>query len=229
MKFRKQSHNIYIKNFDIIEKDHNANKRHGQLLPENIRCIICGPSNCGKTNIMLSLLTEPNGLKFANVYIYSKSLHQPKYLYLKQCLFRVKGMGYFAYADNEEIIKPQNVKPYSVFIFDDVSSSKQDTIRDYFSMGRHNLVDCFYLTQTYTSVPKHLIRDNVNLIILFKQDDLNLRHIYDDHVNTDMSFSKFKDLCATCWTNKYGFVVINKDCHITSGRYRNGFDKFLVQ
>ena len=65
-------------------------------------------------------------------------------------------------------------------------------MRDYFSMGRHNSIDCFYLSQTYAHIPKHLIRDNTNFIILFKQDETNLRHVYDDHVNKDMSFNEFK-------------------------------------
>jgi len=55
--------------------------RHGIVLclPNTIRALIVGPSNCGKTNIMLSLIENPNGLKFENVYIVSKSLYQPKY------------------------------------------------------------------------------------------------------------------------------------------------------
>ena len=76
------------------------------------------------------------------------------------------------------------------------------------------LIDCFYLCQTYARIPKHLIRDNVNSIVLFKQDEMNLKHIYDDHFNTDMSFSKFKELCSACWDNKYGFLVIDKDNEI---------------
>ena len=47
-------------------------KRHGDLLPDSIRAIFCGPSNWGKTNSLLALITHPNGLRFENVYIYSK-------------------------------------------------------------------------------------------------------------------------------------------------------------
>ncbi|EZA55673.1 hypothetical protein X777_04182 [Ooceraea biroi] len=36
-------------------------------------------------------------------------------------------------------------------------------MREHFSMGRHSLVDCFYLCQTYARIPKHLLRDNANL------------------------------------------------------------------
>jgi len=65
-------------------------------------------------------------------------------------------------------------------------------------MGRHADVDCFYLCQTYTKISKHLIRDNANLLILFKQDDINLKHVYNDHVNIDMSYEDFCDLCCKC-------------------------------
>jgi len=63
-------------------------------------------------------------------------------------------------------------------------------------------VDCFYLCQTYARIPKHLIRDNANLLILFKQDCTNLKYIYNDHVNTDMSYDEFCLLCRNCWQKK---------------------------
>ena len=101
-------------------------------------------------------------------------------------------------------------------------------MREYFSMGRHANVDCFYLCQTYARIPKHLIRDKANLLILFKQDGTNLKHVYNDHVNTDMSYNEFCTLCHACWQQKYGFVVIDKDSALTSGRYRKGFNEFAI-
>ena len=101
-------------------------------------------------------------------------------------------------------------------------------MREYFSMGRHANVDCFYLCQTYARIPKHLIRDNANLLILFKQDGTNLKHVYNDHVNTDMSYDEFCTLCRDCWQQKYGFLVIDKDSELTNGRYRKGFNEFAI-
>ena len=72
------------------------------------------------------------------------------------------------------------------------------------------------------------MRDNANLIVVFKQDITNLKHIFDDHVNVDMSFEKFKNLCAECWKDMYGFLVIDKDSGVTSGRYRKGFDLYIT-
>lgn len=229
MHFTKQKHILHVINFDTADNSAVRTKKHGNLLPNTIRCIVCGPSNCGKTNVILSLLSDSNGLKFENIYIYSKSLNQPKYKFLEECVSRVKGMGYFPYADNVDIVKPQNAKSNSIFLFDDIACDKQDCIREYFSMGRHNCVDCFYLCQTYARIPKHLIRDNVNLIIIFKQDDMNLNHIYRDHVNTDMTFSNFQEFCSDCWRDKYGFAVIDKDSDIVNGRYRKGFHNFLTK
>lgn len=215
-------------NFIIGEGFQTKKKRHGSLLPNTVRALICGPSNCGKTNILLALITHPNGLRFKNVYVYSKSLNQPKYQFLERLLKSVEDMGYFPFHENEQVIKPENAKANSIMIFDDIASENQDNMRNFFSMGRHWDIDSFYLCQTYARIPKHLIRDNANFLVIFQQDELNLKHIYNDHVNTDMSFTKFKQLCASCWNdNVYGFIVISKDDKLTGGRYRNGFDRFI--
>lgn len=229
MKFKNQTNKLPITNFDkLVERKEKRGKRHGELLPNTVRAVFAGPSNCGKTNALLTLITHDNGLRFENVYIYSKSLNQPKYEFLKRLLEPVAGMGYYPFGDREEVVKPEDARPNSIMIFDDVACEKQDNIRAYFCMGRHRDVDCFYLCQTYARIPKHLVRDNANLLVLFRQDEMNLKHIYGDHVNTDMTYQQFKDLCSACWNeDKYSFVVIDKDSEINEGRYRKGFDCFI--
>ena len=177
--------------------DESRLRRHGSLLPNSVRAVICGPSGCGKSNVLFSLLASPNGLCFENVYVYSKSLRQPKYRYLERVLSRVGGLGYFPYSDTAEIVSPRDALPDLIFVFDDVACDEQNAIREYFSMGRQANVDCFYLCQSYARIPKHFIRDNVNFLMLFKQDGTNLRRVYNDHVNTDMTFEAF-NLCARC-------------------------------
>lgn len=81
MRFIKQDKSILIRNIDSSTNS-ITKLRHSSLLPNSIRALIVGPSNCGKTNVMIGLLESPNGLKFENVYLYSKSLFQPKYQYL---------------------------------------------------------------------------------------------------------------------------------------------------
>lgn len=219
-----------VENIDhlIPQSSNNEFKRHGILLPNTIRAIFVGPSNCGKTNALFALLLNPNGLRFENVYIYSKSLNQPKYMFLADLLNSVEGVGYYPYSDHETVISPNDAKCNSLMIFDDVACEKQDHIRSFFCMGRHKLIDSFYLAQTYTRIPKHLIRDNANFIVIFKQDEMNLKHIYNDHVNTDMTYDKFKNICYCCWNNEnHSFIVIDKDSTLDNGRYRKGFDRFI--
>ena len=79
MDFKEKSVKLSIENFDAVAEHDKRGKRHGDVLPDSIRAIFYGPSNCGKTNSLLALITHPNGVRFENVYVYSKSLNQPKY------------------------------------------------------------------------------------------------------------------------------------------------------
>lgn len=137
-------------------------------------------------------------------------------------------MGCYFYTEHDDVITPDKIKPNSVMIFDDVASENQDVIRAYFSRGRHAGVDSFYLCQSYAHIPKHLLRDNANLLCIFKQDETNLKHLYDDHVNTDMTFDDFRKISQACWkTNKYGYLVIDRDSSLIEGRYRRGLDEYI--
>jgi len=103
---------------------------------------------------------------------------------VKNLLVPIEEIGYFTYSNNNDIVSLSETLSNSIFIFDDVVCDKQDAIREYYSMGRHADIDCFYFCQAYAKIP-NLIRNNANLLILFKQDGVNLKHVY-DHVNTDI-------------------------------------------
>lgn len=202
--------------------------RHGPLLPNTIRAVICGPSNSGKTQSMINLLLSKNGLRFENVYVFSKSLAQPKYVFLDKLFHEIPEVNYRAYSNNDDIPPPDQVEPSSIMIFDDIASEKQHLVREYFCLGRHFEVDSFYLCQSYAQIPKHLVRDNLNLLLLFQMDLLNLRNVYNSHVNSDMSFECFQQMCRRCWEKPHGFLLINKDCKIAEGRYRKSFNTHIL-
>lgn len=233
MDFNIQEHQnkLCVDNMDKLTVDNfnfQDSSKHGSLLPNSVRCIVSGPSNSGKTNIVFNLLTNINGLRFNSIYIFSKSLNQPKYQLLEKIISQVPEICYYKFDENEDIMEPNKANPYSVFVFDDIVCEKHDRIKSYFAMGRHNNVDSIYIGQTYSRIPKQLIRDNVNLLIIFKQDDTNLKHIYSDQVGADMTFQDFKRICGKAWSEKYGCLVMNKDAAMANGRYRIGFDKFII-
>lgn len=72
----------------------------------------------------------------------------------------------------------------SDFLFGDVINNSQEIIKRYYTEGRHIGIDPI---QSYDHVPKHFIRDQCNILVSFKMEELNLRKIYKDHIS-DMSW-----------------------------------------
>ena len=56
---------------------------HAEIFPKNIFCVIASSTGSGKTNLMVNLLLQENEINYSDVYIYSPTLHQPAYIYLK--------------------------------------------------------------------------------------------------------------------------------------------------
>lgn len=232
MRFAKQPINIPVANIDErTSVDVSKTKRHSDLLPNNLRCIIAGPSGCGKTNVLISLIENEHGLKFENLYLYSKTLDQNKYKYLCEILRSIKEIGCYTFTTSHNIVEPNQMKKNSLIVFDDVVNDhgiNKTVVRNIFTLGRHRELDVIYIIQSYTKLDKHLIRDNCNFAILFRQDDLNLKHVYNDFsVNADMKFEQFRALCLECWREPFGFVCISLEHGLNSGRYRKNFNEYL--
>lgn len=234
MRFVKHSVDIPVGNIDertSTNVNKSKPKRHSDLLPNNVRCIIAGPSGCGKTNVLISLIESEHGLKFENLYLYSKTLDQEKYKYLCELLHGIGEIGCYTFTASENVINSSQMKKNSLIVFDDVVNDQamnKTTVRDIFTLGRHRNLDVIYIVQSYTKLNKHLIRDNCNFIVLFRQDDLNLKHVYNDFgVNADMKFDEFRMLCLECWREPFGFACISLEHEVNSGRYRKNFNEYL--
>lgn len=234
MRFGKQQIDIPIGNMDELTSQNASKpkvKRHSELLPNHLRCIIAGPSGCGKTNVLISLIESEHGLKFENLYLYSKTLYQNKYKYLCEMMRSIKEIGCYAFSDSQNILELNEMKKNSLIVFDDVvndSVINRSIVRNIFTLGRHRGLDVIYIVQSYTKLNKHLIRDNCNFIILFRQDNLNLKHVYTDFgVNADMKFEQFCEFCLNCWREPFGFACISLEHDVNAGRYRKNFNEYL--
>ena len=63
----------------------NKNKRNNSpLLPSNLRGLIIGKSNCGKSVLLFNLLLKKGWLDYNNLLVFGNSLHQPEYELIKK-------------------------------------------------------------------------------------------------------------------------------------------------
>jgi energy-coupling factor transporter ATP-binding protein EcfA2 len=216
-------------NYDKIANN-RINDLNKNAFPNLFRCLIIGPSGCGKTNLLINLLINSKicPFEYQKIYIYSKTLNQPKYQFLKEFYENLNSDRYInenssnkieniaSFFDKEkDVLDPSliNDKLKTLFIFDDVLLDKQNVIEKYFAQGRNNNVSSIYLCQSYSRIPKQIIRDNANILILFACDEKNLKHVYSNHVfHLLPSFDNFRNMCLEIWQgNKYNFMFINKE------------------
>ena len=137
------------------------------------------------------------------------------------------------FSDNvENIPDPSEHDPTrkNLLIFDDVMLGNQNKCEAYYTRGRHNNVDVFYIAQSYFRLPRQTVRENANLFILFKQDNTNLSHIYRDHCSFDaIPFEVFKGFCADVWRGgKHNFVTLDTSRPADGGKYRRNLNDYWV-
>ena len=160
-----------IPNYDPGFSKSNYKQGHPSMPADVFRMLICGPSNSGKTNILLHMLYEL--LEFDKIYLFSKNLHQNKYQNLLQDFAEKINpkVGYEVIeAHGDEIIPLEElpVDNQKIVVFDDlVCENNQNSIINYFINGRHRNCCVIYLTQTFYKVPKN-IRDNCSHFCIFR-------------------------------------------------------------
>lgn len=212
-KFLKEKDQITLQTFD-------ENYENNQP----IRLLIIGSSGSGKTTLLLNFIYN-RLIPYSNLYVFSKSLEQSSYKKLKERFNNIekninKKISYF-FNSCEDIIPLSECKSNSLIVFDDCILENQHNIREYFVMGRHKNISCIYLSQCYSKVDMQLIRNNLNMLCIFKQNNHYVKKIYDNFVGTDMKFDEFKVICDNCWKIDYGFLTINLS--VKEGKYMNKF------
>ena len=185
----------------------SAYKQGHSCLPDDFfRMLICGPSNSGKTNLLLNMIYKL--LVFDKIYLFSKNLHQHQYQgVLKDFAERINPkVGYEVIEPyNDEIIPLEElpVDNQKIVVFDDLLCEKnQNSIINYFINGRHKNCCVIYLCQTFYKVPKD-IRVNCSHLCIFRLDPKENKRIANeigvDHDTLDRATDK-----------KYSFFYYDK-------------------
>ena len=134
------------------------------------------------------------------------------------------------YSDVGKIPDPADHDPTqkNLLILDDIMLGPQNKAEAYYTRGRHNNFDVFYISQNYFRLPRQTVRENANFLVFFRQDMKNLNHIYNDHCSSDgISFDTFCKFCTTVWNaGKHNFVTIDLTQPVECGKYRKNLSDF---
>lgn len=199
------------------------------LFPIPLRCLIVGSSGCGKTTLIWNIITE-YWLPYQKLYIFSKSIDQLTYHKLRDIFEDIQegDEERATFFDQcEDIVSVDDCEPNSLIIFDDCILEPQSPIKEYFVRGRHKNISCIYISQCFSLVDLKTIRNNLNFLCIFKQNECYTRSIYDNFVGSDMMLSDFRTLCHRSWQRDYGFLSIDLTRKMNEGRYKSMFDEPL--
>ena len=131
-----------------------TSRQNSPLLPNNIRGLIIGKSNCGKTTLLLNLLLQPDWLDYNHLYVFGKSLHQIEYKVLR------KGF--------EEGLSKRQIS--NLFVQQDtlskVNLSPLEAIEEYNGVKEGGVVASFYDDCSLIPDPSSLNIVEKNLLIL---------------------------------------------------------------
>ena len=118
-------------------------------------------------------------------------------------------------------IKPINKYKGSVVIFDDMLGAKNSSqIDEFFTRGRHEDLDVYYISQSYFALPRQSIRNNSDILILFKQTLRDVQSMYYDIGAYDMKYDEFKEMCHKAWDERYNYLCIDMTKNKNEGKYR---------
>ena len=106
---------------------------------------------------------------------------------------------YRNYKTNTEI-KPIDKYKGSVVFFDDMLGARNSSqIDEFFTRGRHEDLDVYYISQSYFGLPRQSIRNNSDILILFKQTLRDFQSMYYDIGAYDIYYDEFKQMSHKAW------------------------------
>ena len=139
---------------DYSWRNYTTTRENSPLLPKNLRGLIIGKSNCGKTTLLINLLLQPEWLDYNHLFVFGKSLHQQEYKVLK------KGF--------EEGLSKKQIS--NLFLKQDVlersNISPLDAIDEYDGIKDGEVKTNFYENSCEIPDPKELNPNEKNLLIL---------------------------------------------------------------
>ena len=101
-----------------------------------------------------------------------------------------------------------------------LGAKNNSRIDEFFTRGRHECLDVYYISQSYFALPRQSIRKNSDRLILSKQTLRDVQSMYYDSGAFDMIDDEFKEMCHKDWDERYNYLCIDMTKNKNEGKYR---------
>ena len=93
-------------------------------------------------------------------------------------------------------------------------------IDEFFTKGRHENLDVYCISESYFGLPRKSIRNNSDILKLFKQTLRDVQNMYYDIGACDMKYDEIKEMCHTAWSERFNYLCIDMTKNKNEGKYR---------
>ena len=87
-----------------------------------------------------------------------------------------------------------------------LGAKKSSQIDEFFTRGRYEDLDVYYISQSYFASPRQSIGNNSERLILFKQTLRDVQSMCQDIGAFDMIYDEFKEMCRVAWGEKFNYL-----------------------
>ena len=101
-----------------------------------------------------------------------------------------------------------------------LGAKNSSQIDEFFTRGRHEDIDVYYISQSYFGLPRQSIRNNSDRLLLFKQTLRDVQSMFYDIGAYDMNYDEFKQRCHNAWDEKFNYLCIDITKNKDDGKYR---------
>lgn len=232
------------------DKSDNFTVKKDKIFDLSMRLIVCGPTGCGKTNALASLLLLPeffgNDFLGTNIYIFSPLINDFKMLEIIK-LKKIPDINIFTEFDDNTLnllyeklteefkdkvegkVKDPK-KLHTLVLLDDLSfdgslkNKNFGAVARLFMNGRKHQISTILTTQYWNHILP-ACRQNITGAIVYTNTEKSLDAMTDD-LNMIGKPRLFKDLFRTVCKEKHDYMVINFSNNRKEGIYMNSdFEK----
>ena len=241
-----------------ISLKNKPKRNNSPLLPPNLRGLLVGRSNSGKSVLLFNLLLKKDWLDYDNLLVYGNSLFQPEYELIKK--------GFENKLQKEEILdifqkNPRDlseaVEKYQGPRVGDITAEfyencelipdpkcldprlKNLLILDDCYLGKQSKAQSYYTRGRHGGCDCIYISQNYFALPRNSvRENANFIILFPQNSKsvihiyqdhcTDISFPEFKELCEMIWSKKYDFLTIDLTSSPLNGKYRKNLDSFYI-